>query len=310
MPGPTVLRAAEDELLHLVELVHPEQALRVHAMGPDLATELGRQARQREGQSPDVDHLVHEHGAHRMLRRRDQVQVLAVDLVHHVLEVREVDDALVGGPAHEERREDRGEALLHHVVQGEGKQRLIQSDEVSEQVDESGARDLAGPLEVGEPEGLEQLAVRPELEVDRPRGPPPGNFHVLRVVLADRDAFVEQVGQPQESVADLPREFLDPKVQRGDLLRQRGRFLAQLVRVLARLLGLGDFLRDLIPTALQRVAFGEGFPPFFVPLNHGVEQLRLVRRVTLGQILPDDLRILPDKPDVEHAATRCEGAYL
>src|SRR5205807_2490934 len=60
VPGPAVLRAAEDELLHLVELVHPEQALRVHAMGPDLATELGRQARQGEGELADVNHLVHE----------------------------------------------------------------------------------------------------------------------------------------------------------------------------------------------------------------------------------------------------------
>src|SRR5439155_2518391 len=46
VPGPAVVRAAEDELLHLVELVHSEQALRVHSVGPDLAAELGRQARQ------------------------------------------------------------------------------------------------------------------------------------------------------------------------------------------------------------------------------------------------------------------------
>src|SRR5207249_10658877 len=49
VPGPAVLRAAEDELPHFVELVDPAPALRVHAMGPDLATELGRQARQGHG---------------------------------------------------------------------------------------------------------------------------------------------------------------------------------------------------------------------------------------------------------------------
>src|SRR5205807_4076043 len=57
VPGPAVLRPAEDELFHLVELVHPEEALRVHAVGPDLAPELGRQARQGEGELADVDHL-------------------------------------------------------------------------------------------------------------------------------------------------------------------------------------------------------------------------------------------------------------
>ena len=125
MPGPAVLRPAEDELLDLVELVHPEQAFRVDAMGADLAAELGRESRQGERQPADVDHLVHEHRSHRVLRRRDQVEVLALDLVHHVLEIGEVDDALVRRAAHQERRDDRGEALFHHVVQGEREQRLV-----------------------------------------------------------------------------------------------------------------------------------------------------------------------------------------
>src|SRR5439155_16545567 len=103
-----------------------------------------------------------------------------------------------------------------------------QKDQVTKQKDETSARKLAGPLEVGEPKGLEQLAMRPELEVDRPRGPPSGDFHVFGVVLPDRDAPMEQVGQPQESVADLPLEFLDPKVERGDLLGQRRGFFSQL----------------------------------------------------------------------------------
>src|SRR5207249_9461413 len=111
------------------------------------------------------------------------------------------------------------------------------------------------------------------------------NFHVLRVVLADRDAFVEQVGQPQESVADLPREFLDPKVQRGNLLRQSGRFLAQLVRVLVCLPRPRDFLRDLIPTALQRFAYGDRLPPSFVPYNPPAEPLPHVSHMSLRHLL-------------------------
>src|SRR5207245_8384041 len=40
VPGPAVLRPAEDELLDLVELVHPEEAFRVDAVAADLPPEL------------------------------------------------------------------------------------------------------------------------------------------------------------------------------------------------------------------------------------------------------------------------------
>ena len=152
--------------------------------------------------------------------------------------------------------------------------------------------------------------MRPKFEVDRPRRPPPSDLHVLRVVLPHRYALVEKIRQPQESVPDFPREFVDLAVQGGDLFRQGGGFLPQFIGVLPRLLGLGNVLRDLVPTTLQGVPFRESLPPLLVPLNQGVEDFLLVRRVALGQILADDLRVLPDEPDVEHAATRCEGAYL
>src|SRR6266568_7501427 len=74
VPRPTVLRPGEDELLDLVELVHPEEALRVDAVPADLPAELRRDARQPDREAGVVDHLVHEHRAHRMFRRRDQVK--------------------------------------------------------------------------------------------------------------------------------------------------------------------------------------------------------------------------------------------
>src|SRR5712692_4026326 len=48
VPGPAVLGAAEDELFDFVELVHPEEALRVDAMSANLSPELGREAREEE----------------------------------------------------------------------------------------------------------------------------------------------------------------------------------------------------------------------------------------------------------------------
>src|SRR3990172_6025977 len=76
VPRRAVLGAAQDELLDFVELMHPEEALRVDPVPPDLPAEVRAQPDVREGQVVLVDHLVHVHRADRMLRGRDEVQVV------------------------------------------------------------------------------------------------------------------------------------------------------------------------------------------------------------------------------------------
>jgi len=109
--------------------------------------------------------------------------------------------------------------LLQHVVDCEGQEGLVQAHEVSEEVNEAGAGNLARAFEVRKPEGLEQVAVRLQFEIEFPRGAPSSDLDVLRVVLADRDALMEKVREPEESLADLRREFVDRLVERVDLLR-------------------------------------------------------------------------------------------
>src|SRR5947199_6985412 len=48
VPRPAVLRAAEPELLEFVELVHPDEALRVDAVAADLPSELRGESRERD----------------------------------------------------------------------------------------------------------------------------------------------------------------------------------------------------------------------------------------------------------------------
>src|SRR5206468_6513071 len=227
-------------------------------------------------------------------------QVLSVDLVQDRVKVAEVDDAFVRRAAHQERREDRREALLQHVVEGERQESLVQPDEVPQQIDEAGARDLPGPFEVRETQRLEQLAVGLEFKIDLPRGPPPSDLDVLRVVLADGDALVEEVRESEESFADLRREFVDRLVERVDPLRKVGGLFAELVRRFARLLGIRDFPSDFVPPTLEPVGFREGLAPLLVPPNYIVEELRFFRRMALREVLADELGGLPDEPDVQH----------
>src|SRR5206468_157788 len=142
----------------------------------------------------------------------------------------------------------------------------VQSDEVPQQIDETGARDLPGPFEVRETQRLEQLAVGLEFKIDLPRGAPPSDLDVLRVVLADGDALMEEVREPEESFADLRREFPS----------------------------------DFVPPTLEPVGFREGLAPLLVPTNQIVEELRFFRRMALREVLADELGGLPDEPDVQH----------
>src|SRR3989475_12370307 len=67
VPRPTVLRAAEHELLDLVELMHPEEAFRVDTVAADLASELRGESRERDRQVRLIDDLLPWHRAHTKL---------------------------------------------------------------------------------------------------------------------------------------------------------------------------------------------------------------------------------------------------
>src|SRR5438876_7565287 len=64
VPRPAVLRAAEHELLVLVELVHPEEALRVDAVAADLPPELRRESGEQDRQVALIDDFVYVYCAH------------------------------------------------------------------------------------------------------------------------------------------------------------------------------------------------------------------------------------------------------
>ena len=80
------------------------------------------------------------HRHERVLRGRDQVQVLALDLVDDRPEVVQVDHPLVGLPLHHQRRTDGGEPPLAEGVEGVPHYRLLEQERVPLQEEEAGAR--------------------------------------------------------------------------------------------------------------------------------------------------------------------------
>ena len=76
-----------------------------------------------------------------MLGGTDEVQVLALDLVHHGVHLGEGHDTLHHVAVDHEGRDDIGEALVDHEVTGIGQDSLVQAGNVAQQVVEAVAGD-------------------------------------------------------------------------------------------------------------------------------------------------------------------------
>ena len=77
-----VLGQREREHLHLVELVHAEDAAGVFSIGPRLDPKAGREAGIADRQVSGIEELVAVHGGERHLRRPCEEQVLLVHRIH------------------------------------------------------------------------------------------------------------------------------------------------------------------------------------------------------------------------------------
>ena len=80
-----ILGLADDDHLLLLKLMDAVDAALLDAVRADLLAEAGGIAGQRLGQLFFVENGVDELADHGVLGRADEVEVLALDLVHHVL---------------------------------------------------------------------------------------------------------------------------------------------------------------------------------------------------------------------------------
>src|SRR2546428_13309725 len=113
------------------------------------------------------------------------------------------------------------------------------------------------------------------MEIDPSWRAPAGHLDVCRVVFPHRDAFMEEVREPQQLASDLRREFVRLRVERVDLLREGRGLLAERFRRLPCFLRVRDVARDFVPSPPQAVRLGERLAPFRVPTTSLVDELRL-----------------------------------
>ena len=129
-----------------------------------------------------------------MLAGADQVQVLALDLVHHGIHLREGHNALHHVAVHHEGREYIGKALADHKVTGVSQHCLVQAGNVAQQVVEALASHAACGIHINAVKALHDLGVVRDLKIRHHRLAKALCFHIAAVVRANGHAEVDHRG--------------------------------------------------------------------------------------------------------------------
>ena len=127
------------------------------AVRADFLAEAGRIAGQGLRQGLLVVDGVDELADHRVLRGADQVQVLALDLVHHVLHFLEGHNALDHIAVDHERRDIIGEPAVDHEIARVGQDGRMQARNIALQVIEAVARGAARGIQINAVKGLHDV---------------------------------------------------------------------------------------------------------------------------------------------------------
>ena len=235
-----------------------------------------------------------------MLGSTDQVQILALDLVHHVFHLGKAHDAGHHVTVDHERRHHIGEAPVDHEIPGVAQDRAVQPGNVSHQVIEAVAAGLAGRVQVNAGQPLHDIHVVGNFPFRHHGLTVALDFHVLAVILADRYAVIDDVGNHQHPFADLGLQLVFLCFQRGKLfghgvhfrLDLLGLFLQALSQQAADLLGHG------LALVAQVVALLDRFPVFLVHADHFIHHGQLLILELFPDVLPNLLGIISEQINV------------
>ena len=241
VPVHALLRAADDDHLLLFKLVDAVHAALLDAVRALFLAEAGRIGRHRLRQLILGEDLIDVAADHGVLARADQIEVLALNLVHHGVHVRLAHDALDHVAVDHERRDAVGKALADHEIARVGQHGLVQTGDVAHEIVKSVAGDAACGVEINAVEALHDLRVVRDREIWHDGLAEALHLHVAAVVRAERHAGVDDLRDGEHDLVDLGLEFLLLLFKLGQTRRLRrdlrldGLGLFELGRVLFRL---------------------------------------------------------------------------
>src|SRR5438874_5124993 len=229
--GMRVLGLFEADELHLVELVLPDDPLRVLAVAARLAPEARGERAVLDGQVPG-EHLVAVVVRHRNFRGGNEIQTRG-RLEEILLELGQLTRAAHRLRVHQIRRKQLDVSLLAVQVDEEGDQRALETRQLGPVEDEPRPGNLAGAGEVEKTQSLSELVVLLGCEGHAGLLAPLPNHLVVRRLAADRNRLVGQVRDVEERLLDFLLDLLEPRLLRLHLVGKRLEARAQLGLLLA-----------------------------------------------------------------------------
>ena len=243
-----------------------------------------------------------------MLARADEVEVFALDLVHHGVHVVLAHHALDHIAVDHERRNAEGEALVDHEVARVGEHALVQARNVAEQVVEARAGDAARRVHINAVEALHDLRVVGDLKIGHLRLAEALDLNVAAVVRADGDARIDDVRDEEHDLVDLLLVLFLELFKLGQavsvLLDGRLDLLGflKLARVLLRLTHQhADLLGKGVAAGAQLARLGDGGAVRSVERDDLVDEGKLFVLEFLLDVFLDQFGIFPQKFHIQHS---------
>ena len=237
-----------------------------------------------------------------MLTGTDQVQILALNLVHHAFHFSKGHYAGYHIAADHKRRNVVGKALVDHKVTGICQNGGVQPCNIAAQIVEAVAAGVSGCINVDAVELFHNIHVIRHLKIRNNRLAEALYFHIFRVILADGHRIVNKVRDYQHNLPDFLRKL-------GFLLFQCVQLIADCADLCLYSLSLilfalshkcADLLADGLPLAAKLVTLNLGFPELLVQFYDFVYQRQLFVLEFLPDIFLDFFRIIPDPFHINH----------
>ena len=304
-PRGAVLRLADDDHLLLFKLVDAVYAALLDAVRADLLAEARRIARERLRKLLLLEERVDELADHRVLARADQVQILALDLVHHVLHLGEAHDAVHHAAANHIRRNAIGEAAVDHEIARVRQDGRVQPRDVAHEIIEAVAAGLSGAVEIDAREFFHDFHMVRHRKIRHNRLAEALALDVLGIVPTDRNGRIDDVRDHEHALADLGLVF-------RFLRLERGHFIGHALDLLLCFLGLvaltarhhaADLLGDDVALISKLVAARLCGAERRIQLDHLIDEDELFVLKFLFDVLAHHIRVRADQFDIDHRLT-------
>ena len=297
-----VFRLADHDHLLLFKLVDAVYAALLDAVSADLLAKAGGVAGQGLGQfflgQDGIDKLAD----HAVLAGTDQVEILSLDLVHHVFHLGKAHHAGHYFASDHEGGDIIGKAPVDHKIARVAENGRMQPGDIALQVVKAVAAGLAGGIQLNARQALHDVHMVGDLKIGGHRLAKALDLHILRVAAADWHARVNDLG-------DLKHLFTDLFGVPGFIDFQLRQLLLHVLDLLLDFFGLllfaalhhaADLLGEAVALSAQEIGPLDRLTVEPVQLGDFIHQRELVILELLFDVFLHQIRVVAYQVDIDH----------